>query len=96
MILQITEDHIARGMRHNPYDCPVALALKQMYPWADVSVLPHFARMITPHRTWFIIFDPELREWIGRYDRRLAADPGTFIVTVRDDPPPGHNLIDLV
>lgn len=84
--LPVDADCLLRGTRKEPALCPVALALRKLYPLATyVSVGPGTACMIfsTPFGESRALYDLGVlgRNFIGLFDNGDPAGPATLYLT---------------
>ena len=68
MIINVTQDHINRGVRFDPNSCPVSLAMKEK-GFLNVDVSSSIINYIDEFDTLFtIVNDDSLCYWIQTFD----------------------------
>lgn len=72
--INVTNDHIRRGVRGSACDCPIALALKETLITNSVSVTG--ARMLVNH-VWFVVDKKDIR-FMERFDAGQPVRPYSF------------------
>ena len=81
MKIQVTEEDIKNGVRHFCSSCPVALAIKKLYPaetWVSVS-----ARRVVIEETSYDL--PEVAiTFIQMFDKGQKVEPITFDLPLPD------------
>ena len=93
MKVTVTQEDIDRGYRGNSKRCPIALAMKRLFPEKDVSVGPARATICDPYTpervdpyesTRTRLFLPEEAvEFIADFDCKGLVEPFTF--EIQDD-----------
>lgn len=84
--LPVDDDCLRRGLRKEPALCPIALALRKLYPLATyISVGPGTACMIfsSPRGESRVLYDLGVlgRNFIGLFDNGDPASPATLYLT---------------
>jgi hypothetical protein len=80
MTIHVTQDHIDRGIRKSPFDCPITLAVNEQTG----------LRVSTTH-AWFRVIDKEgntikyidfniksIADFISKFDWELPVEPFSF------------------
>ncbi|WP_420431480.1 hypothetical protein [Candidatus Poriferisocius sp.] len=88
MKIEVTQDHIDTGLRRNCHQCPVALAISDVFPGSRVNVGGVDVDIVQPDFTEIYFCLPEKVEYfIMHFDRGLTVKPFTFAV----EPKEGEN-----
>jgi hypothetical protein len=78
----ITQDDINDGSRRHASSCPVALALKRVFPDADkilAGITHAYTRTGDDAATWWY-FPDSLSAWVRKFDAGGRVSPATFTI----------------
>lgn len=84
IIFWVTPEDIEDGGRSHPNSCPIALALKRIYPYASVGT---YGGTVGDGimSNMYVVMDPETSHFITRFDNGEKVEPGYYSATVEDD-----------
>jgi hypothetical protein len=74
MIIKVTQEDIDKGARCSNQSCPVALALRRLYP--DLKISVGRVRTIIEDKKYY--HSNELIKFIGRFDLGKKVNPGEY------------------
>lgn len=79
-VISVTAEHIAQGLRSSCSRCPVALAIADAFPGADVWVGGASFDITFDNRDADVDLPSEAEDFIGRFDEDGFGEPFTFTV----------------
>lgn len=85
--VSVTQTHIDSGIRQNPWQCPVARAIKDALhdPDLEVSVA---TRHVTLYRSDIVVwrndFQEDIIKWIAHFDQGLPISPFEFDLDINN------------
>ena len=89
MLIQVTQEDILLGVRKNPCECPLALAIRRQFPNQDIGV--HSDRVINYAQNYKLCLLPQsARTFVRNFDLQKPVEPEVF------DLPLEHPKIDFV
>ena len=77
--IRVTAEHIAQGWRGSACNCPIALALKDEWPGAEVEVSGPDIE-VSADRLWLAQCDDTAMDFIVRFDAGADVQPFEFDV----------------
>lgn len=79
-IIEVTDEDIENGAPHDPQSCPVALAIKRVFPKDDVYVASTFVDVWDREANinWTTPTPNKVRVFIDSFDNDVAVEPFVF------------------
>jgi len=74
MRIEVTVNHIRRGVRHDGKWCPIALALREKFPGVSVVAYPNYIGISTED----FYPPPEATAFMMAFDRGVGVQPFAF------------------
>lgn len=76
----VTAEHLKNGQRQKCHTCPVALAVKAIFPGMLVNVTNRYITVLNAKGSWvlYAITPPEIAEYVDLIDEGEPVDPYRF------------------
>lgn len=81
--IELTEQHLLRGERKNPFGCAVCLAINENFPDKRIMVDGKYVSLYDDrYREVRFELPEEIQKWINSYDNGHEVEPVIFEVEI--------------